>query len=152
YRRTWGIEEGSSLALMRAYLQTVRSLLAGASVTHDGAGIHYHEARLAVAPPTPVHLGALGPEMLRLGGEHADGVCLSWFTAEQLAWSRERVAEGAQRAGRDPSEVQVATYVRVCVDDDIDVARRAFARALMNYAIGWPGATGPQPYVTHFGR
>ena len=52
--------------------------------------------KLAMSPPprTPVYLGALGPEMLRLAGELADGVCLNWCTPEQIAWSRERIAEG----------------------------------------------------------
>ena len=38
---------------------------------------------------------------------------------------RQKVAEGAQRAGRDPSAVPFALYIRVCVDDDEDAARRA---------------------------
>src|SRR5256885_14733817 len=74
--------------------------------------------------------------MLRLGGELADGVCLNWCTPEQIAWSRDRLAEGAARIGRDPKSVQVAEYIRVCVDDDVEVARRAFARSTMGYALG----------------
>jgi alkanesulfonate monooxygenase SsuD/methylene tetrahydromethanopterin reductase-like flavin-dependent oxidoreductase (luciferase family) len=154
YRRTWGLRKRSSLALMRAYLETIRGFVAGQSVTYDGAGMRYQNARLAIepAPRTPVFLGALGPEMLRLGGELADGLCLSWATSPQVAWSRERIAEGAQRAGRDPAAVQVASYVRVCVDDDIEVARRAFTHALLHYALGWPGATGRPVYRLHFER
>jgi alkanesulfonate monooxygenase SsuD/methylene tetrahydromethanopterin reductase-like flavin-dependent oxidoreductase (luciferase family) len=74
--------------------------------------------------------------MLRLGGELADGICLNWCTPEQIAWSRERIAEGAGRGGRDPKSVQVVEYIRVCVDQDVEVARRAFARSTMGYALG----------------
>jgi alkanesulfonate monooxygenase SsuD/methylene tetrahydromethanopterin reductase-like flavin-dependent oxidoreductase (luciferase family) len=74
--------------------------------------------------------------MLRLGGELADGICLNWCSPEQIAWSRERLAEGAARVGRDPTSVQVAEYIRVCVDRDIDAARRALARSTMGYALG----------------
>jgi alkanesulfonate monooxygenase SsuD/methylene tetrahydromethanopterin reductase-like flavin-dependent oxidoreductase (luciferase family) len=123
---------------MRDYLVTTRKLVAGEEVNYQGEVITLKGARLAISPPprTPVHLGALGPEMLRLAGELADGVCLNWCTPEQIAWSRERIAEGAARAQRDPAEVKVVEYIRVCVDEDIDTARRAFAKSTMGYALG----------------
>ena len=89
--------------------------------------------------------------MLRLGGELADGLSLNWCSAEQVAWSRERVVEGAARAGRDPADVKIAEYIRVCVDDDVDVARRAFSHSTMGYALGPPG-TRTQGYRAHFER
>ncbi|MCE2465758.1 MAG: LLM class flavin-dependent oxidoreductase, partial [Dehalococcoidia bacterium] len=94
--------------------------------------------RLAIrpAPETPTYLGALGPEMLRLAGEMADGACLNWCDASQISWSRERIAEGAARSGRDPAEIKVAEYIRVCIDDDEDKARLAYAQSTMGYALG----------------
>src|SRR5262245_37875045 len=139
-RQSLGLPRLSTLALMRDYLTTVRRLVAGDEVTYHGDVVTLQGVKLAMSPPprTPVYLGALGPEMLRLAGELADGVCLNWCTPEQIAWSRERIAEGATRANRDSSVVQVAEYIRVCVDEDVDVARRAFARSTMGYALG-PG-------------
>jgi alkanesulfonate monooxygenase SsuD/methylene tetrahydromethanopterin reductase-like flavin-dependent oxidoreductase (luciferase family) len=137
YRRSLGLGRLSSLALMRDYLVTLRALLAGERVSYEGQAVRLHSVQLGIRPPrTPVYLGALGPEMLRLGGELADGVVLNWCTAEQVAWSRDRVAEGATRAGRDPATVQVVEYIRVCVDEDVDRARRALARAVLGYALG----------------
>jgi alkanesulfonate monooxygenase SsuD/methylene tetrahydromethanopterin reductase-like flavin-dependent oxidoreductase (luciferase family) len=137
-RQALGLSRFSTLALMRDYLVTVRALVAGKEVNYTGDVITLRGAKLAITPPprTPVYLGSLGPEMLRLGGELADGICLNWCSPEQIAWSRERVAEGAARVGRDATGVQVAEYIRVCVDQDIDVARRAFARSTMGYALG----------------
>jgi alkanesulfonate monooxygenase SsuD/methylene tetrahydromethanopterin reductase-like flavin-dependent oxidoreductase (luciferase family) len=137
-RQTLGLPRFSTLALMRDYLVTVRRLVAGEEVTYQGEVVTLQSVKLAISPPprTPVYLGALGPEMLRLGGELADGVCLNWCTPEQIAWSRERLAEGAARTGRDPRSVQVVEYIRVCVDQDVEVARRAFARSTMGYALG----------------
>ena len=105
YRRTWGIEERSPLALVRAYLETVRGFLAGQAVTYHGSGISYDGARLPGGPAgTPVYLGAGGPEMARLGGELADGVYLSWCTPGSRALDpgshdRGRSARGP-RSGR----------------------------------------------------
>ena len=112
---------------------------------------------LGIDPPprTPVYLGTLGPEMLRLSGELANGAALNWCTPEQIAWSRERIAEGAARSGRDPASVKVVEYIRVCVDDDVGVARRAFARSVMGYALGARVPTERQRqlgYRAHFER
>jgi alkanesulfonate monooxygenase SsuD/methylene tetrahydromethanopterin reductase-like flavin-dependent oxidoreductase (luciferase family) len=156
-RQSLGLPRFSTLALMRDYLVTVHGLVAGDEVNYQGEVITLKRAKLAISPPphTPVYLGALGPEMLRLGGELADGICLNWCTPEQIAWSRERIAEGAARVDRDPSSVQVVEYIRVCVDDDVDVARRAFARSTMGYALGQTVPTERERqlgYRAHFER
>lgn len=156
YRRSFGLPRISALALMRDYLTVTRALLAGETVNYEGAVVTARGQKLGFRPPhTPVYLAALGPEMLRLAGELADGACLNWCTAEQVAWSRERIAEGAARAGRDPATVKVAEYIRVCVDEDEEVARRAFAQATLGYALGRHGATARERtmgYRGHFDR
>jgi alkanesulfonate monooxygenase SsuD/methylene tetrahydromethanopterin reductase-like flavin-dependent oxidoreductase (luciferase family) len=156
-RQSLGLPQLSALALMRDYLVTVRRLVAGDTIDYQGEVVTLRGVKLAISPPphTPVYLGALGPEMLRLGGELADGVCLNWCTPEQIAWSRERIAEGAARVGRDPKSIQVVEYIRVCVDQDVDVARRAFARSTMGYALGQRVPTERERqlgYRAHFER
>ncbi|MBI4340550.1 MAG: LLM class flavin-dependent oxidoreductase [Chloroflexi bacterium] len=128
------------IALMRDYLTIIKALLRGETVDYEGKTASLHGVTLRPAgarplPRTPVYLGALGPQMLRLGGELADGISLNWCTPEQIAWSRERVAEGAAKVGRDPSSVHIAEYIRICVDDDVQVARRAYIRTVMGYAL-----------------
>jgi alkanesulfonate monooxygenase SsuD/methylene tetrahydromethanopterin reductase-like flavin-dependent oxidoreductase (luciferase family) len=88
---------------------------------------------------------------LKVGGEVADGLCLNWSSPEQVAVSRHYVTEGTARAGRNASDVKVAEYIRVCVDDDVDVARRAYARAMAFYALGQLD-TPPRSYRAHFER
>lgn len=153
YRRMLGVPDVPPLTLMRDYLVTVRALLAGERVDYEGTAVKLHGVRLGRrTPPVPVYLGALGPRMLRLAGAAADGAALNWCTPEQIAWSRERVAEGARRAGRDPANVRIVEYIRVAVDEDEDVARRAFARAVLGYALARPGASKEHGYRAHFAR
>jgi alkanesulfonate monooxygenase SsuD/methylene tetrahydromethanopterin reductase-like flavin-dependent oxidoreductase (luciferase family) len=155
YRRMFGLQGRSSLAMMRDYVTTIRALVNGEVVRHEGQSVTLRGVRLGINPPprTPVYLGALGPEMLRLGGETAEGVCLNWCSAEQIPWSRARIAEGAAKAGRDPSSIRVVEYIRVCIDDDEDQARRAFTRAVMGYALGRAAPGGrPAGYRAHFER
>jgi len=137
-RHALGVGRMSALALMRDYLTVIRGLLAGERITHEGETVTLRGMRLGIVPPprTPVYLGALGPKMLELSGELADGASLNWCTPEQIAWSRERIDTGAARAGRQPSEIKMAEYIRICVDDDVDAARIALAKATMGYALG----------------
>lgn len=104
------------------------------------------------APGVPIHVGALGPRMLELAGEVADGVALNWCGPEQVAWSRERVAAGALRAGRDPARVRIVEYIRVAVSDDVEAARRALATAMLGYALARPGRSKDTGYRGHFAR
>jgi len=152
-RTLLGLQEARPLALARDYLVTLRGLLAGQEVTYDGPTVRLNRLKLEFTfPKTPVILGALGPRMLQLAGQAADGVGLNWCAPEQVAWSRERIAEGAALTGRDPREVKVIEYIRVSVDVDPDAARRAYMRALFRYAIARPGVPKHLGYRGHFGR
>ena len=139
------------IAVMREYVTAVRGLLAGQQVTagqltaragaDPGAPGWPRSASLGLPGPVPapVYLAALGPQMLRLAGESADGALLNWATPERIAVSRARIDEGAARAGRDPGAVPMTMYIRVCIDDDVAAARQAFGAQVLGYAMGQPG-------------
>jgi alkanesulfonate monooxygenase SsuD/methylene tetrahydromethanopterin reductase-like flavin-dependent oxidoreductase (luciferase family) len=136
------------IAAMREIVTAVRALLAGETVTADGLAVRLQSASLGVRdlPPAPVYLAALGPQMLRLAGMVANGALLNWATPERIAASRALISEGAQRARRDPAEIPVVMYVRVCVDDDVAAARRAFGAQVLGYAMGRPGTPNTAGY------
>jgi alkanesulfonate monooxygenase SsuD/methylene tetrahydromethanopterin reductase-like flavin-dependent oxidoreductase (luciferase family) len=158
------------IAVMREYVTEVRGLLAGQQVTagpllaraadnpgdnpgeSPGAPGWPRSASLGVSdlPPAPVYLAALGPQMLRLAGETADGVLLNWATPERIAVSREAVDAGAVRAGRDPGTVPMTMYIRVCIDDDVAAARLAFGSQVLGYAMAGPGMTKQAGYRALF--
>ena len=156
-RKVMGLPKMSALTLMRDYLVIIRQLVNGEKVNYDGEVSKLRGARLAIrpAPKTPVYLGALGPKMLSLAGELSDGAALNWCAPEQIAWSREKIAEGAKLSGRDPSDIKVSEYIRVCVDEDEDRARIALAKATMGYALGPTVPTEKERsfgYRAHFER
>ncbi len=152
-RHQLGLRLVSPLAFTRDYLVTLRNLCAGQTVNYTGKTVSLHGVQLAFdAPPVPVYLAALGPQMLRLSGELANGVTPNWSSTEQIAWMRPYVAEGARRAGRDPAEIPFAQYIRVCVDEDEAAARRAFALNMLGYALARPGQPKDKGYRAHFGR
>lgn len=134
------------IGVMREYVTQVRALLAGETVrdgTPGGGGAPGWPtpASLGVRdlPDAPVYLAALGPQMLRLAGETADGALLNWATPERIALSRARIDEGSARAGRAAGSVPMTMYIRVCIDDDLDAARQAFGAQVLGYAMGRPG-------------
>jgi alkanesulfonate monooxygenase SsuD/methylene tetrahydromethanopterin reductase-like flavin-dependent oxidoreductase (luciferase family) len=141
------------IAVMREYVTQVRALLGGQTVTAGppvaagrdpvdaGAPGWPRPASLGLAdlPAAPVYLAALGPQMLRLAGEVANGALLNWATPERIAVSRARIHEGMARAARDPGAVPITMYIRVCVDDDVAAARQALGTQVLGYAMGQPG-------------
>jgi alkanesulfonate monooxygenase SsuD/methylene tetrahydromethanopterin reductase-like flavin-dependent oxidoreductase (luciferase family) len=140
------------IAVMREYVTQVRALLDGETVTAGppAAGRDAADAGapgwprptslgLADLPAAPVYLAALGPQMLRLAGEVADGALLNWATPEHIAVSRARIDEGSARAGRNPGAVPITMYIRVCIDDDVAAARQALGTQVLGYAMGQPG-------------
>jgi alkanesulfonate monooxygenase SsuD/methylene tetrahydromethanopterin reductase-like flavin-dependent oxidoreductase (luciferase family) len=142
------------IAVMRDYATAVRRLLAGQTVTCDGPAVRLRSASLGVKnlPAAPVYLAALGPQMLALAGEVADGALLNWATPKRIAASRTRIAAGALRAGRDPDQIPITMYVRVCIDDDVAAARRAFGEQVLGYAMAGPGVPLDAGYRGLFGQ
>ena len=102
------------------------------------------ELRELLSDGPPIYVAALGPLMLRVAGELADGAALNWCSSEAVAWSRERVERAARAAGR--STPVVAAYIRTSVDPDPGAARRTLGASALQYALG-AGA-----YRRHFER
>jgi alkanesulfonate monooxygenase SsuD/methylene tetrahydromethanopterin reductase-like flavin-dependent oxidoreductase (luciferase family) len=111
---------------------TLRSLFAGGAVERRGRPV-----RLSLLPPSPevpIWISAMGPKAMRLAGQIADGALLNWCPPERVAFARERVAEGAEMAGRDPAVVTLAVYVRSWVGRDSEAATTVVRSAAGEYA------------------
>jgi alkanesulfonate monooxygenase SsuD/methylene tetrahydromethanopterin reductase-like flavin-dependent oxidoreductase (luciferase family) len=149
----YGERDRRPIGFARAYVEALRTLLAGGR--HDGGEPFFASGPAELgrtAPPVPIYLGALGPRMIELGGATADGVILNWATAGHVAWSAGVVEEGASAAGRDPAAVTLMTQIRVCIDDDVDRARRALARQLIGMVIRTPIERPDRGYRAHARR
>src|ERR1039457_7044452 len=136
---------------MREYLAVLLPLLDGQPVAFRGETLSGHIALSTPAPGrVPVLLAALGPRMLRLAGEQAEGTVL-WMTGP--ATVREHIVPeitaAAKAAGR-PSP-RVVCILPVCVTDDPDGARAGAAKVFAIYGelpsyramLDREGAAGP---------
>ncbi|MDQ6774020.1 MAG: LLM class flavin-dependent oxidoreductase [Candidatus Dormibacteraeota bacterium] len=119
----------SPVARTRRALEALRSLLAGTA-----PDAWRPEGRLRTGPrPTPIYVGAMGPRLLALAGELADGALPLLFPPEHFTTAAEQVAAGARRAGRDPCELDVAACLWCSIDPDAGRARRALAEKIAYY-------------------
>jgi probable F420-dependent oxidoreductase len=124
-----GVTYDKPLGRIKEYVEVVRRLLAGERVDHDGTYYDVHGYFLMMhnpQPAPPIIIGALNPQMLRAGGEVADGVCLNWIGAHAVADALAHVQEGSRQTTN-------ACFVRVCVTDDVESTRRWARREVMSY-------------------
>jgi probable F420-dependent oxidoreductase len=132
-----GLAFAPSLAQIREAVDIVRQVARGERVAHEGQ--HYRVKGFRLTGPTPnapvrVYLAALGPEMLELAGEIADGVLLNWIPPEAVLASIQHLEAGAAKAGRTLEGFEIASFVRTCVTDDAAAARETLARDITGYA------------------
>ena len=120
---------------VRDYLTILRSALRTSSVGHDGEIFSSHFGFLGFTPPNvPVLVGALGPKMLQLAGEMADGVVL-WMSSPRhisdVVIPNLRI--GAARAGRDVADLEVFACLFAAPGPDRASGRDAVRRQLFAY-------------------
>lgn len=123
------------LAAMRDYLTIVRTALREGSVSYDGEVYRAHFGFLGFTPQdVPLLVGGLGPKMLELTGELADGAIL-WMSSQ--AHIRDVVmphlAIGAVRAGREASAYDVFACMFAAPGPDRASGRDAIRRQLLAY-------------------
>jgi probable F420-dependent oxidoreductase len=133
-----GLPFSNSLQQIREAVEIVRRVASGERVNFEGTFYRVKNFRMtAPAPARPVRvvLAALGPEMLELAGEIADGVVLNWIPPETVPASIRHLEAGARKAGRTLQGFEIASFVRTCVTDDSAAARETLARDITGYTI-----------------
>lgn len=116
------------------YVDILMPLLAGEQVDYSGEDLSYHAMGPAQPPahPVPVLIAALGPRLLRVAGEKADGTVLWMGNARAIAdHVRPRIDKAAAAAGRPTP--RVVAGLPVAVHDDVDEARTVAAEQFAVY-------------------
>lgn len=120
-------------AYTRDYLEVLRAALNGpARVDVENATFAVHNPLdLGPVAPLPVLISALGPVMLALAGERADGTIL-WMADERAIAEHvvPRITKAADNAGRPTPRVVAGIPVCLCEPTDVDAARERANRVL----------------------
>ncbi len=84
--------------------------------------------------PPKIYLAGLNAPMLQLAGELADGVLMNYSPPEAMPAMIKEIHAGAKKAGRNPAEIDVGIYIRMCITEDESKAIDQFRRELATYA------------------
>jgi 5,10-methylenetetrahydromethanopterin reductase len=132
-----GVRLVSLEAEVRETIEACRELFTLNAVTYSGTKISLRNAKIDVAGQPraiPIYLGAMGPRMLRLAGEVADGVILNYMLPTTfLDAAIEQIEVGASRVGRDIDEIDRPQLVLCSVSEDAARAVRATQEYLVEY-------------------
>jgi 5,10-methylenetetrahydromethanopterin reductase len=142
---------GASERLIRAYqmhakpieamvdaFAIIRGIYAWDDFTYDGSVFAVATPQTRLTPRPRIYMGALGPRMLGLAGELADGVILSrraTFSPKYTKFAIDEVAKTARHAGRDSSRIDSVGFFETCLAKDRDEARQFAKRILGTYTI-----------------
>lgn len=111
---------------MSDHLDVLTAALAGPGAIDVDNDSHRVHSTIDVADPvpTPVLLAALGPVMLRLAGERADGTIL-WMADERTIEGHivPRITAAADHAGRPAPRIVAGVPVALCAPHEVDEAR-----------------------------
>jgi probable F420-dependent oxidoreductase len=120
--RAFGLPFDQHVSRFEEAFTIIRRLLAGERVTFAG---RFHSVDDALLLPPPAHrpklmIGANAPRMLSITLPHVDA-WNTWFTpygntAEGFAKHNAELSTAAERAGRDPAEIERSACVLVEVD------------------------------------
>ncbi len=129
-----GLDFSKPVRHMREYLAALTALLSGQPANFDGDVYRIHlQLSVPDAPPPPVLVAALGPQMLSVAGRMAAGT-ITWmggptYLAQDVV---PVITAAAQEAGR-PAPRIVAGFP-IAVTDQVEAAKAAARRVFSVYA------------------
>jgi 5,10-methylenetetrahydromethanopterin reductase len=131
----YGMSYDKPAAHMKEYLEIIAPLLRGAAADFEGAQL---TGRVTLdipdAPKVPLIVAALGPLMLKLAGEMADGTT-TWMTGPNTLESHiiPTISAAAQAAGKPAP--RIVCGLPIALTDDVAGAREIIAKELQIYGM-----------------
>src|SRR5262249_42140689 len=138
------------LTRLKEYAEVIPRLVRGEAVSFEGETVTLAGAQIedllsgegTIGGPRtriPLWLGVTGPRSMEWAGWVADGFLMNaCLPVDYVHRSRDLVARGARRAGRDPAAIETQMAVPTCVMHDSDAAKRGAARFVALYLSLFP--------------
>jgi 5,10-methylenetetrahydromethanopterin reductase len=124
-----GLKPDPPAARTRKAISELRHLFAGDAPSGWQSGGILRTGPVEV----PIYVGAMGPRMLELAGEVADGALPLLFPPEHYSEAMQSIAIGARRARREAADLDVAACIWCSIDADPIKARHAMAQKIAYY-------------------
>jgi 5,10-methylenetetrahydromethanopterin reductase len=131
-----GILPAKPVTALRESVSSVQRLLRGETVTLDGVAFQLDQ--IAITHPAlehvPITLGVMGPMLLELSGEIADGTLFGALAGvDFFRWAMAQVERGLATSGRTPEAMAYSTVALTLVDRDGAKARAAARPTLASF-------------------
>lgn len=137
--RWHGIRYERPVIRVRESVRIVRLALSGATTDFQGSFFQVSGFKLAMNHPKraiPIYIAALGPKMLRLTGEIADGALLYLRSPQAIPDAIKEIRKGAYGAGRSLDSFDVAALLPTIVSENRKEAQDSIARVIAYYVGG----------------
>ena len=134
--RQVGLHPKSPLSVMRTCVTTVRKLLEGKTINETSEAFAFDDVCLEypeISTKTPLHMGVIGPKMLKLSGEISDGTIFSVASShEYVKWAKNLIEKGSN-ISTIINKHRLTLYAIYSIDDDSSKARNAVRAPLAFY-------------------
>lgn len=113
-----GLSYAKPFSHMKEYVESIRPLLAGEAVAHDGSEFRIHaQIGFEGLRKTRLMVAALAPKMIGLAGSQTDGT-ITWMTGTKTLrdYVVPRMREAAEKAGREMPRIVCGLPIGVCDD------------------------------------
>ena len=129
-----GIPLDKPLTRVKETTQLVRTMLAGEKTNFEGETLFSRGYRQPpLESPVPLFVGCLRPKMIEMAAEVGDGVIFNLWPQGALPKMIEAKRRGAEKAGKNPDEVEVVNRAMVLCTDDKEYGRKLFRAAFAPY-------------------
>ena len=109
------------LRAMREYITILKGILSGDRVTYEGDIFRIKGFQLKIPPkhPVPIYMAAIGPRMIELSGEIADGLLGTLFPVSYVNdVVQPRLQAGARKTGRSLDNFVISNSLPTLVTED----------------------------------
>jgi probable F420-dependent oxidoreductase len=118
--------------LMRESLEALRVLLEERNATYEGAHIRFHDVEMYPKPiqqPLPIYSAGNSEGAIKRAAQIGDGWLPAGLPPERVAAAKEKLERYAREVGRDPSRIEIAPQLIVCIGANAEEARQTFERS-----------------------
>lgn len=137
YHVDW--KTGGQIKRLREAHHVMRTLLDTGTIDFEGEFYHYTGLFTSARPVqerVPLKIGAMrGPKSFVLAGEISDGMHQALaYSTEAMSYASEHVRIGAEKAGRDISQLDLGAWMVTSIAEDGEAAKQA-ARVVVAFYI-----------------
>ena len=122
-------KEVGPATVMKESIEIISAMLSGEEVKYEGKAFSANAPALKKDAHVgrwrvPIYVGATGPVLQRLAGAQSDGLLTASITTPAFVRvSREKMLEGAQKAGKDSSSLDLGSVIVGSIGEDPKTAR-----------------------------